>query len=190
MAEADGASRTARGVQGVGGKKDIRGAQLGAGRAFAAVAGLLLLSLAVPPLGATWIARGRVQEARTVVARIIAGAAEFPADGRVLAGPGRLPKAAGASSSSWLAASSGASRGVFAAGPDPWGNAYLVCATGDVVIALSAGTNGVVETRSVAGCGRLAAPGADAGASGAAVPLGGDDVGIVRRFAGRESLKK
>jgi len=137
-----------------------------AGQAMATVTGLLVLSLVVPPALATFVADSRVARARADLAEVAAaisaagvGAGEA-SPAVVLAGPGRLPKTSDATTRGWLSAS----RGSLTAQPDPWGNAYLVRTRGSdtdsrsgaaasddrgsrlLVVVLSAGPNGVIET--------------------------------------------
>jgi hypothetical protein len=158
--------------------------RLTTGQALATIAGLLVLSLVVPPTLATSVAAARVERARVELAEIAtalgarrAGVGEA-SSAIVLAGRGRLPKTSVAATGTWLSAS----RGSLTSQPDPWGNAFLARTRGPSpdgrsgtaasddhgfrlpLVVLSAGPNGVIET----------AFDQPAGASA----FGGDDVGV------------
>ena len=139
----------------------VPGSRLTAAKALAAVVALLVLSLVLPPAVATWVADVRLERARVETAALGEAIRAGVTDGSqfgsaiVLAGSGRLPKAASPATSAWLSAS----RGSLIAQPDPWGNAYLVLlgrthidsATTSAdralpVLVLSAGPNGAIET--------------------------------------------
>lgn len=76
------------------------GSRLTAAKALAAVAALLVLSLVLPPAVATWVADARLERARVETAALAEATLAGVTDGSqfgsavVLAGSGRLPKAA------------------------------------------------------------------------------------------------
>ena len=134
---------------------------------LAALIAILLATAVLPPAAAYAVNQRRVSRAGRDVASIAAALRQVAlavpgAPGRVLVGPGGLPKAESAETRPWVAgAHENLSTRFGDAGvpQDPWGNCYLASAA----LVLSAGANGTIET-----------------AFGAGSP-GGDDVAASRR---------
>jgi len=156
-------------------------------RLITSVAALLVLSLVVPALLAWRLNHARVERAERDI-RTIAGALVTPAarDGNganalsgsgtveVLAGPGEPPRF-GEGTVEPLGGARGSLRDrlpTVGATADPWGNQYTATLTARTIDVLSAGPNGVVDTKVSAETGPHEA--------------GGDDVAVrVARVAGR-----
>lgn len=167
------------------GRAQAKAGQRGVGgiRLLQALAGILALTILVPPGFATLVNRSRVNRAKDEVTRLVGAlqdtalvdVAQGPEAG-LLGGPGVTPEALGVSQWANEQVASLADYVSQPLRPDPWGNRYMVnvgilrrgAAAGlsneeGVVWVLSAGPNGILET-----------PYESAAASAV---VGGDDVG-------------
>ena len=145
----------------------------------ATLAAAVLLTAVLPPLFASAVNRRRIQLAADDASRLaerfgpVLTEAHVASGVEVLCGSGRVPAAATDEAQRWIAGVRASPLPVLGhdAPMDPWGRCYLVNAAnmataGGAVWVLSAGPNGVIDTRFVTRAGQ---------------PLAGDDIGALVR---------